>query len=311
MPAGVGDYAQVELNGYFDGSGVASGGYCVLCDGWWTFSLVASERTLIKDMVLFDDNLVMLAPPAINSGIYGYRAGQELKDKSDFIEYIANDPGPTPPSPPPAPSDCPDWVNSGWSYIEDDFDGGVYDSYWNSDFTSNNSLNQYPAGSYEYTAVRGSNGEDQLTPVGTYLENDFDLIMGVRCYDTNTGSNKSVHLTCKDSSNNDIIDVSYVGNADDITLAAVDSNEANYQVRQDVSQAFSANMDVFLRIKKEGDTYTAYYKTDWEDSWTQFSYSVTISGGASPVYLVVDGADLHGVGMFRFQSEDADFPYSC
>lgn len=88
MAIGVGDYAQVLLNGNWDGSGALSEPYTQLCGGWWTFSIVPADTNCIRNLLKFDDMLVMMSAPALNNGIMGYRAGQNIEDTTDFIELL-------------------------------------------------------------------------------------------------------------------------------------------------------------------------------------------------------------------------------
>lgn len=87
MSAGIGDYAQVLLNGNWDSSGDLSEGYTQLCGGWWTFEQVPAQNC-IRNMLMFDDMLVMLSNPDLNSGIMGYRSGQKIENSDDFITLL-------------------------------------------------------------------------------------------------------------------------------------------------------------------------------------------------------------------------------
>jgi hypothetical protein len=306
MPIGVGDYAQVELNGNWDSAGNLSEGYTQLCDGWWTFSLTPAERHCIRNLLKFDDNLVMLASPEVNSGIFGYRMGQELKNQSNFIEYIQNDSGPSAPSAPSLPEQKPVWLNNGWTYIEDHFDGGVYDSWWNSDYTTDWTLSEMPSGSGDYAGVKGAATKDKLSAAGVTLDNDFDLIGTIRTGLTNVGGNKSIFLRLEHGSNA-VCQAGWKGDNEDISWWAVDNSELNFQERNTVAHSFQASDLIHVRITRESGLVKGYYKLNWEDSWTQFAYTFNNS---NDLIIYGEGCHEHGFAAFRFQSEDSDFPYS-
>lgn len=88
MAIGIGDFSQTLLNGNWSESGNLSDPYVQLCGGWWTFSVVPSDSNCIRNLLKFDDMLIMLTTPVINNGIMGYRAGQKIEDTGDFIELL-------------------------------------------------------------------------------------------------------------------------------------------------------------------------------------------------------------------------------
>lgn len=47
----------------------------------------AASAKCVRNLLKFDNMLIMLNSPAVNNGIMGFRSGQELKSSSDFIEF--------------------------------------------------------------------------------------------------------------------------------------------------------------------------------------------------------------------------------
>ena len=51
-------------------------------------AILDSDKRTINSLVFFDNTLVIIGNNNVKDGIFGYRAGQELKDTSDFIEFV-------------------------------------------------------------------------------------------------------------------------------------------------------------------------------------------------------------------------------
>jgi len=47
----------------------------------------SSTAKCIRNLLKFDNMLIMLNSPAVSNGIMGFRSGQELKSTTDFIEF--------------------------------------------------------------------------------------------------------------------------------------------------------------------------------------------------------------------------------
>lgn len=303
MPAGIGDYYQILTNGFgVDANGVLSGGYNVLCEGWWKFTILPSDLSVIRNLLMFDDNLVMIASPIINSGLFGYRAGQKLQEKADFIEYIENDPAEVPSDAPVDTPYSPPWVvEDDWTYIEDTFDDG-YDSFWDTDFTSNWTRMEYPPGSGSYAAVEGASTtrvlKDSLSIAG-----DFQFEIEIRLGADQLGANKSIHIELHSAAG--VMHTVYYVNAD-LRWVSVDNSGLNYAQLNNVAVSDSAYQSIYVMFKRVSGVLTAYHKTEWASSWVAFATTNSFDPTITEIH--VDGATNNGIGMFRLQSDDSSFP---
>jgi len=178
------------------------------------------------------------------------------------------------------------------SWIIDDFDSGVYDPWWDSDYTDDWSLSLVPPTSSDYVSVRGSDGEDRLTPSPTLMYGDFILEAGIRLGGTNTGANRSVHLEIFDS-----LGVRQCGIYWDGYMSIINWYNNGWLSRDSVAHTYT-QYDLFrIKMERISGVITAYY--DIGGGWVAFSNPYTFSGG---YYIVADGCDEHGFSDFDFWS---------
>lgn len=183
------------------------------------------------------------------------------------------------------------------SYIYDDFDDTV-DTWWDSEFTGNWSRVELPPGSGEYAMVRGSDGEDQLTP-NNNLVGDFILEAEIQGGASNAGSNVSIHLTILDSTGAEVCGLGWRAGDGPLRWYAPDLGT----ILDQVTILYSQYGTFKIKIERSGTSVTAYY--DIGAGWVQFSGTVTMSGTFG---LQVDGCDEHGFTYFDLWCESG-FPY--
>lgn len=194
------------------------------------------------------------------------------------------------------------------TYIIDDFDGGSFNSGWNTDFTNNWPINQWPTG--DYVAVKNTSGENIF--ISGPISGSFDFQMGLRLGPTFTG-NHSEHF--------------YIRNYNDDTLyaklgrnSAGDALEFDNTVTTDTTAwIYSQYSTKYVRLMRgynlvdnkpvsngDNDTLYAYYSTD-NENWTAFSINATTGSGAD-FYLTIDGAEDVGILNITLQA-DSGMPY--
>jgi len=183
---------------------------------------------------------------------------------------------------------------AGQTYIHDTFSGGIYDPWWNADFTSANTLLRYPPPSGDYVAVRGSSGQDFLLPAGASVGGDFDLRTKVVFGPDSTG-NVSMHI--------ELFDSAAVTKISDLLWNWGISWEWEGSVKDTAALSFSAYSSFWLRLVRVGSTITAYY--DGGDEWVAMANPLTYSNN---VTIRIDGSDEQGVGEFYLMASSG-LPY--
>ena len=186
---------------------------------------------------------------------------------------------------------------SGQSYIFDDFSGGVYDPWWNTDYTSTHSLVQYPPVSGYYVAVRGISDWRTLFPAGSSACGDFDLKWQI-VLGANNNDNVSVHFALYDvTETTGICELEWFNGNIVWSWPLATSKDS-------VSAPFIQYQSYWLRLVRVGSTITAYY--DIGSGWVALSSPTTYSGC---VTVQEEGATRHGIGTFDFRA-DSGFPNS-
>jgi hypothetical protein len=150
----------------------------------------------------------------------------------------------------------------------------------------------------DYVAVRGSNGDDRLTPDdGTVIEGDFTLDAEVVWGADQTG-NASIHLSLFDTS--DVLQCEVLWD-NEAFLWKWDSGTLKDFEPVD-SSAYGS---FWMRMERVGTTITAYCSTNDRASWTTLINPFTFAGD---FYLKINGADKNGFGELHFIADDG-FPY--
>jgi len=184
------------------------------------------------------------------------------------------------------------------TYITDGFSGGVYDSYWDSAFTSNWSLTQYTPSSGNYVAVRGSQGVDRLT--GDF-SGSFELTTTLKLGPDNTGNN-SVSMQVKQASDDALVcELEYWGGT---------PNELRWSwggvVKDSESIDFSQYLEIPIKLIRQ--FFQGPIRAFWFEgpSWTELTPQAPAPTEDS-LYISMDGADKHGVDDFDFKASSG-FP---
>jgi len=186
-----------------------------------------------------------------------------------------------------APSD----VKSGWSYIKDNFYGGTFNSWWDSEFTTGPNkyeIEERPPGSGNYVAVQNGDTRIQLTPNGVDLTGDFILEM---CF------------SLSDNTGGDVSQAIYIVEPTFDTFETVIRyfpDTLQFDNIGSVSVLYQPYRVIYCRLTRVSGVITAEYSIDNTYSWTAVPGSHSYSG---PFYMESKGADNHGVGCFNFQVE--------
>lgn len=185
------------------------------------------------------------------------------------------------------------------TYILDNFDGAVYDSFWDSDFTSNWSLSELPPSGGDYTSIKGISGDNTLVSKANSIGGDLRLDTTFR-YGTTDSGNKSTALSLYDQSDSEVVSIGIDPGGSDIIW------EHSALTQDSVSNPYSQYATFKVRIEREGTTLTGYY--DIGSGWVAFSNPLT--GVSGDLYLVVNGADNNGIKTFEFWAGDG-LPYAA
>lgn len=193
------------------------------------------------------------------------------------------------------------------TYIYDTFDNNVFDQGWNSDFTNNWSIVEWPSG--DYVTSKGTSGEN--TFVAGPIQGHFDFQMALRLGPTFTG-NHSQDFYIRDY--NDDTEYLTCGR----NPAGTDLQFDNTTTTDTTPWAFSAYDTRYIRIIRgkrlidneltdshSGDIVYGYHSSD-SVNWTEFSINAT-TGGGKDIYLNLDGAEDVGILWIKLQSHRGQF----
>lgn len=181
----------------------------------------------------------------------------------------------------------------------DEFTGGNYDAWWDSEMKAL-SLVEYPPASGNYVSVAGADTNVMVTPPGVSISGDFvfEVVFQLGNVDMPPAANESVSLTLfKSSDSSNLCDVSWY-----LDRAYWRHAEVPQDIRDD---AWSAYKEVTMKIERVGDTITGYWYNTGTSLWEAFTDPIVYS---DPIYIKYNGADYNGVSSFSFQS-DGGLPY--
>lgn len=174
-------------------------------------------------------------------------------------------------------------------HILDEFAASVFDDFWSSDFTSDWHID-HEMPEDKYVAIRGSNGDDRLTPTGYEFTGDFTI--NTSFYRAaSEGSNRSVHFLVKKYS-------------DDSTICDFLFNNGRICFNVGNTKTLPSG-PVYLPAKitrvSGVITVSAYYDGSWQvgSVWETPAGSISDSSG---YYLVVNGADANGLDFIEITS---------
>lgn len=185
--------------------------------------------------------------------------------------------------------DCaPGWVNES-TFIEDNFDTGLNNTYWDSDFLDNWTLHEYPVGSGNMAMVAGQGIESDLTDQLVQPDGNFNLSGEFILGGTDTG-NRSVHIKIYDSTGGtELVDIAWFNNLILWTIGG--------STQQSLACPFEPFKVVPWKITRQGSTITGWH---WDDTkWVSFSLTGIYTGS---IIVTLDGATTHGVNSLNFQA---------
>lgn len=171
--------------------------------------------------------------------------------------------------------------------LRDDFESGVYNPYWSSEFRSNWEL-QHKLPENKYVAVRGDDGDDRLTPTGVGYTGDFEVYTAIY-RSASEGGNLSVHILIMKYSNNSIIaDLTY--NAGHL-----------YGINGGSNAVLAGPSYTEVKITRTSGVITcsAYLGGQWKDV-TQWSTPGGVINNSDEMYLKVNGARDNGIDFIDF-----------
>ena len=193
------------------------------------------------------------------------------------------------------------------TYIQDDFNTGVYDSGWDSEFTS--------LGIDDGYAGIG-NLDKRMIPsgVGNFMCGRFDLQWDYRL-GANGGANTSEHIRLFDTSDVELVDLMYYGFAEQFEVDSVsqgvdapDVSGRNYTTR--LIRGYTLSSSGTLTSGSLSETRW-YYLDNWSggasNDWREFTDSPVITETGC-VYVEWNAGTNHGIDNVIFQA-DSGLPY--
>lgn len=171
--------------------------------------------------------------------------------------------------------------------------------WWSGDFTGDWSQVESPPASGNYIMVRGSDGDDYITPGGAVMDGDFTLDWEVGFPGSAPTGNDSIRMEIFENGGPEKCSLTW--NYSDAPLEIAWNHSGS---DQDTAQAtWSSYGSVNMRIQRVGSTITAYY--DIGAGWVALSNPLTWSGD---FYIRMNGADDVGLGPVSFEADEG-FPY--
>ena len=188
--------------------------------------------------------------------------------------------------------------SQGGTGIYDDFSNGVYNSFWDSDFTSNWSLNQYPPASGNYSSVKGSTGYSDLTDPTVSIGGDFNLEVGFILGADQIG-NTSHKLKLRDSSHNDLCQI----------WSSYEALYIEYPYGTMHASVYFTPISPYdvhkMRLVRTGNSVQCQYFDDFSatpsNAWENLGTAFTLTD--NDIYLQAEGADKNGIDYFNFTAD--------
>jgi len=188
--------------------------------------------------------------------------------------------------------------NNTWSYINDGFVGGEYNTWWSTDFRTGTDaweLEEIPEGSDNWVAVQNSSVNVRLTPTGVALTGDF--VYRFCIVDSKTGlGNRSEKFYIYD----DTAGTARGGIEFSMGTNVLEFVDASLVTLDSVIVPTDLYDKIYIELRRKDGVITASYSPYVPDNYTDFSGSYTY---ADPHYIVMEGGDVIGAGCFALQVE--------